>query len=78
MRWPHLQGGAGEPTVKVWGTCPKCSGKITYGFSGKTAAAVAVPAALVCWWAYPLLGESVVLIFPIIILLPAMSLEKWS
>lgn len=57
--------------------CPECMGKIAYTFSGKKVAMFCVPAAFICWLASVYLGNSVFLIFPLLVLLPAKSLEKW-
>lgn len=40
-------------------------------------AAAAIPAALVCWMASTVIGETAILLFPILILVPAMRLDKW-
>lgn len=59
-------------------SCPRCSGKITYAFSGKKVAILFVPSAFLCWWAAPVLGEGGALfVFLALILLPAIRLEKW-
>ena len=86
MRCPHCQidigiafaiSPFGGGMVSTFAMCPKCTGKITYMFSGKKVAMFSVPAAFVCWLASRYLGDSAFLIFPVLILLPAMSLEKW-
>jgi len=63
--------------VSAFALCPKCMGKITYTFSGKKVIFFSIPAAFICSLASLYLGESAFLIFPLLILLPAMSLEKW-
>jgi hypothetical protein len=52
-------------------------GKITYSFSGKKVAAYSVPTAFVCWVASRYLGDAIFLVFPLLILLPAKSPQKW-
>jgi hypothetical protein len=84
MKCPHCNTEIGLPsfhgdvgTIRAWGYCPECNGKITYHFSGKRIAWMTIPAALACWFAFPTLGDSVVLVFPLLVLLPAISLGKY-
>lgn len=77
--WPHLRGGdsPGGAFDQIWGKCPSCGEKITYAFSGKTVAALLLPAAVVCWVISGYIGETAFLVFPLLVLIPAMRLDKW-
>lgn len=76
--WPHLRGGNSAGLFnQAWGNCPNCGEKITYAFSGKRAVALILPAGVLCWLISNQIGESALLIFPLIVLIPSMRLEKW-
>jgi len=85
MKCPHCKQTIGSPFLlgpfqgipSAFITCPKCMGKITYSFSGKKVAAYSVPTAFVCWVASRYLGDAIFLVFPLLILLPAKSPQKW-
>lgn len=57
--------------------CPSCAEKVTYAFSGKVVAALFIPAAAACWVASTFIGDAVFLLFPLLVIVPAMRLEKW-
>jgi len=77
VKWPHIRDGDYQGSVSVWGRCPSCSGKITYSFSGEKMCAYAIPMALICWLASMAIGDVSYVFFPVMVLIPAMRLEKY-
>jgi hypothetical protein len=64
--------------VRGIGKCPRCSGQITYSFSGKKVALLVIPAAVLYWYAAPIVGGLAALIAcALLCLLLTMKLEKW-